>query len=337
MSNRIYEAYVVHENDQGKYKGNIEKKRVDDLPKHGVLIRVFYSSLNYKDALSATGHKGITNSYPHIPGIDAAGVIEHSDDRRFKEGQNVIVTSFGLGENTPGGYGQYIRVPGDWLVPMPEGLTPFESMVIGTAGFTAALGVYKLRQNDVFPEDGPILVTGATGGVGSLAVAILGRLGYNITAATGKLQKKDYLMMLGARDVIHRDKVKGQSSKPLLQSRWAGVVDTVGGSILDTAIRQTKPNGAVTCCGNILGAELNTNIYPFILRGVSLIGLDSGRCLMPLRKRIWRLLANEWKPTMLEQIAQEVSLSELDGEIKKILRGDQAGRIVVNLNINAQS
>lgn len=333
MSNRTFQAYVVHQNEKENYAGKITQQHIADLPKHDVLIRVHYSSLNYKDALSARGNKSVTRSYPHTPGIDAAGIIEHSDDRRFKEGQKVIVTSFDLGENTPGGFGQYIRVPADWVVPLPENLSLRESMILGTAGFTAGLGMYKLQHNSTFPEDGPVLVTGATGGVGSLAVAILDRAGYSVTAATGKLDKKGYLYGLGADTVINRDELEVESSKPLLSSRWAGVIDTVGGAMLDTAIRQTKQNGTVTCCGNILGPELNTNIYPFILRGISLMGIDSGRCLMPLRKRIWKRLSKQWKPAHLESISREITLEGLDKEIKKILRGGQTGRIVVNLNI----
>lgn len=333
MSTRTYKAMVVSEEDQGTFERHIRDLPVAELPNHDVLVRVQYSSLNYKDALSATGRKGVTQSYPHTPGIDAAGFIEHSDDRRFREGDPVIVTSFGLGEDTPGGFGQYIRVPGDWVVPLPEGLTLSEAMILGSAGFTAAYGIYKLQQNETYPEDGPILVTGATGGVGSLAVASLNQAGYKVTAATGKMDQTDFLKQLGANKIIHRDELKHSTDKPLLGSRWAGAIDTVGGSMLDTAIRQTRHNGTVACCGNILGGELKTSIYPFILRGVSLMGIDSGRCLMPKRKTIWRLLADRWKPADLERIAQEVSLDELEPEIKKILRGDQTGRTLVNHNI----
>ncbi len=333
MSTQTFKAVVVRENDEGKFGRAVEEKRLVDLPKHDVLVRVHYSSLNYKDALSATGNKGVTKSYPHTPGIDAAGVVEHSDDRRHKEGQRVIVTSFGLGEDTPGGFGQYIRVPGDWVVPLPAGLSLRESMMLGTAGLTAGLGAYKLQLDETYPEDGPILVTGATGGVGSLGVAILAQAGYSVTAATGKSDQKDYLERLGANKIIPRTNVNDTPSTPLLKSRWAGALDTVGGAMLDTVIRQTKRDGTVTCCGNILGHELHTNIYPFILRGVSLMGLDSGRCLMPLRKKIWKRLANQWKPSALDDICREITLEELDGEIKKILHGGQTGRIVVNLNM----
>lgn len=331
MSSNKFKALVVSELEKGVFARKIESRAIEDLPGHEVLVRVHYSSLNYKDALSATGDKGVTQNYPHTPGIDAAGIVEESSDKRFQEGDKVIVTSYDLGQNTPGGFGQYIRVPDDWVVPLPEGLTLRESMILGSAGFTAAYGVYKLQQNGAYPESGEVLVTGATGGVGSLAVTLLAREGYRVVAATGKTDQTDYLENLGANRIIHRDEVKNDSGRPLLHSKWAGVIDTVGGIMLDTAIRQTKHNGTVACCGNILGHELHTDVYPFILRGVSLMGIDSGICLMPLRKKIWSLLAGKWKPKNLEEMAKEVVLEQLEQEIKKILRGGQAGRILVNL------
>jgi len=326
-----FKALVVEETDNGSYQRSIKQRSVGDLPDHEVLVEVHYSALNYKDALSATGNKGVTQQFPHTPGVDAAGVVAKSDDGRFSAGDKVIVTSFDLGQNTAGGFGQYIRVPGDWIVPLPDGLSLRESMMLGTAGFTAAYGLHHLIQNGTNPADGPILVTGATGGVGSLAVALLNLNNFKITAATGKMEQEDYLKSIGAATVIDRNKLSDDSGKPLLGSRWAGAIDTVGGSILDVVLRQTQHNGTVACCGNILGGELSTSIYPFILRGVSLMGIDSGICLMPMRKTIWNLLAADWKPSCLDTICRECTLNELNNEIDKILEGGQVGKVTMNL------
>lgn len=329
--NNSFKALVVEETSEGTFQRDIRQWSLDDLPDNEVLIEVQYSSLNYKDALSATGNKGVTKNYPHIPGIDAAGTVAESQDDRFKKGSPVLVTGYDLGQNTPGGFGQYIRVPGDWIVPLPNSLSLRESMIIGTAGFTAAIGVHHLQHNDVQTSDGPILVTGATGGVGSMAVAILSKLGYQITAATGKLDRTSFLKELGASSVIHRDEVQDESSRALLSSRWAGAIDTVGGIMLDTAIRQTKLHGTVACCGNVLGHELHTNIYPFILRGIHLAGMDSGNCKMTMRNELWNKLASSWKPDKLNDMAQKRSLEELNKEIDRILEGKQVGRVLVNL------
>jgi putative YhdH/YhfP family quinone oxidoreductase len=328
---KSFKALVAEENPDGSFSQSIRDWDINKLPENDVLIRVHYSSLNYKDALSASGNKGVTKQYPHIPGIDAAGVIEKSSDKRFQKGDFVIVTSYDLGQNTSGGFGQYIRVPGDWIVPLPENLTLRESMTLGTAGLTAAIGVHHLKHNNIIPEKGPILVTGATGGVGTLAVMILSKLGYEVVGATGKSDRKNFLKEIGAASVIHRNEVQDESSKPLLSGRWAGVIETVGGIMLDTAIRQTKHNGTVACCGNVLGHELHTNVYPFILRGVTLAGIDSGNCLKDLRTQLWQKLADEWKPKHLDKISRECSLNELPEEIDRILEGKQVGRILINL------
>ncbi len=331
MKDSTYKALVVSETGEGTFNREVQTRSVSSLPPHEVLIEVHYSSLNYKDALSATGNKGVTRQFPHTPGIDAAGVVVESDSSRFNKGDKVIVTSFDLGQNTPGGFGQYISVPAGWIVPLPEGLSLKESMILGTAGFTAAYGVYKIVENGTAPEDGPLLVTGATGGVGSFAIALLSERGYEVTAATGKLDQQDYLKYLGARQVIGRDSVMTGPDKPLLKSKWAGALDTVGGAVLDRIIRQTKHNGTVACCGNVLGGHLNTSIYPFILRGVSLMGIDSGICLMPMRKQIWHLLATDWKIDKLSEMYHEATLDTLEKEIEKILKGKQVGRVLVNL------
>lgn len=333
MDRNTFKALVVSETDDKNYIREIKERPLDSLPDHDVLIKVHYSSLNYKDALSATGNKGITQQFPHTPGVDAAGVVEQSKDDRFREGDKVIVTSFDLGQNTSGGFGEYIRVPGDWIVPLPEGLTLRESMMLGTAGFTAAYGMYLIENNPTTPGNGPFLVTGATGGVGSLAVALLAKAGHEVIAATGKKDLEEFLKRLGASNVIHRDEVYSESDNPLLSGRWIGAVDTVGGEMLDAVLRQMKHNGTVACCGNVLGHHLRTSIYPFILRGVSLMGIDSGMCLMPMRRKLWKLLAGKWKLDLLDDIARECSLEELEKEIQRILNGRQVGRIIIKHRI----
>ncbi|WP_138432059.1 YhdH/YhfP family quinone oxidoreductase [Fodinibius saliphilus] len=325
-----FQALVVEEDD-GTFRRSIKELDIEDLPKHDTLVKVHYSSLNYKDALSASGNKGVTKEYPHIPGIDASGIVEESENSCFESGDKVLVTGYDLGQNTFGGFGEYIRVPSDWIVPLPENLSLRDSMILGTAGFTAAIGIHHLRHNAITSENSPILVTGATGGVGSMAVAILDQLGYKVTAATGKMDQKSFLKEIGATRVIHREEVQDNSGRMLLSSRWAAAIDTVGGNMLDTTLRQTQHNGVVACCGNVLGHELNTNIYPFILRGVHLAGMDSGNCLMNMRKKLWDKLATRWKPKKLAKIAKECSLDALDKEIKTILKGGQIGRVLVRI------
>lgn len=329
----IYRALVADKLDDGSMDLSVKKRNTRDLPDHDVLVRVHYSSLNYKDALSAGGNTGVTKSYPHTPGIDAAGTVEWCGNAGFKAGDKVIVTSYDLGQNIPGGFGEYISVPGEWVVPLPDGLSLKQSMIFGTAGFTAAYGVKKIVDQQIDPDDGKILVTGATGGVGTMAVMILSKLGYDVVAVTGKKEKHDFLKNLGAASVLSRDEVTEVSGAPMLSSRWIGSIDTVGGKMLDAVIRQTAHNGVVACCGNILGGKLDTSIYPFILRGVALMGVDSGICLMEDRLKIWGNLAGAWKPDiiLLEKVSKECTISDLPGEIKKIRDGRQSGRVLVTL------
>jgi acrylyl-CoA reductase (NADPH) len=334
MINSTYTAFVVEETTANAFIGKIRQQTVNELPAGDLLIRVHYSSLNYKDALSATGNKAVTRSYPHTPGIDAAGVVEESTTDAFAAGDQVIVTSYDLGMNTSGGFGQYIRVPADWALELPSGLTLKESMILGTAGFTAAMSVHRL-QEAVQPESGDILVTGATGGVGSVAVALLSKLGYSVVAVSGKVDAKGFLEGLGARQVISRDQVTQNSNRPLLTPRWAGAVDTVGGEILAAAIKATHPRGLVTCCGNVASPELPINVFPFILRGVTLAGIDSQNCPMALRRQVWAKLAGDWQLDMLEDMAEEISLFELNDAINEILHGQRKGRTVVNLDLNS--
>jgi len=326
-----YSALVAEKLEDGEMKLSVKSLNTRNFPHNDVLVRVEYSSLNYKDALSASGNPGVTKSYPHTPGIDAAGVVEWSDDDRFQEGDEVIVTSYDLGQNTPGGFGQFISVPGDWIVPLPGGLSLKESMMLGTAGFTAAYGVRNIIESGIQPGDGDIVVTGATGGVGSLAVAILSKIGFSVIAVTGKLDQHPFLENLGAKKIVSREEVTGVKSSPMLASRWKGGLDTVGGEMLDALLRQTAHNGVVACCGNVLGGDLHTSIYPFILRGISLMGIDSGICLMKDRTELWQQISEEWKPRQLGDICRECGLEQLKPEIKKILNGEQIGRVLVNL------
>lgn len=330
MNSHRFRALVVDEGSDGIFTRAVKERDIADLPPGEVLVRVAYSSLNYKDALSASGSRAVTRSYPHTPGIDAAGVVAESTVASVRPGASVIVTSYDLGMNTPGGFGQYIRVPAAWVVPLPAGLTLRESMILGTAGFTAGLSVDRLSAA-VAPERGPILVTGASGGVGSLAVAILARLGYEVIAVSGKADAGPFLQGLGAREVIGREQLANQRDRALLKARWAGAIDTVGGEILAAAIKSTEPEGVVTCCGNVASAELNLTVYPFILRGITLAGIDSQSCPMPRRQRVWSRLAGDWKITGLEQICQVVLLEELSGRIDSMLQGRLKGRTLVDL------
>lgn len=327
--NRIFKALVVEEVD-GTYLRGIKEKTIDELPAGDLLVRVHYSSLNYKDALSASGNKGVTKSYPHTPGIDAAGVVAWSASPDFKVGDEVIVTGNDLGMNTAGGYGQYIRVPSSWAVKMPQGLSPKESMILGTAGFTAAIMVKKLT-DVVAPVDGEIVVTGATGGVGSVSIALLSALGYRVVAVSGKTEESDFLKKLGAARVVSRTEIMKEEPRPLLSASFAGAVDTVGGVMLENILKAVKPYGVVTCCGNVASPKLNLTVFPFILRGVSLIGISAQNTPMPLRQEVWNRLAGDWKPVSLLDLYTEISLEELSAYIDKILGGKIKGRTLVNM------
>jgi putative YhdH/YhfP family quinone oxidoreductase len=324
---------VVTETEDKQFIRKIAEKSIADLPPGEVLIKVEYSSLNYKDALSASGNKGVTRKYPHTPGVDAAGVVAESSHADFKPGDKVLVTGYDLGMNTSGGYEEYIRVPAAWVVPLPDNLSLRESMIYGTAGFTAALSCYKMINNGVTPDKGPVLVTGATGGVGSIALAILVKSGYEVVAVNGMVDEKDYLLELGAKEVISIEDADDKSGRPLLKPRWAGAIDTVAGNILATAIKTTKYGGTVTCCGNVGSAELSTSIYPFILNGVSLLGIDSVNCPVDLRLTVWNKIASDWKLDHLETITTELdSLESLDERIGLILQGKNKGRAIVKVS-----
>lgn len=322
---------VVTETEDNQFVSEIKDRNIDDLPKGDVLIKVKYSSLNYKDVLSSIGNRGVTKKYPHTPGIDAAGTVVESFSEEFKAGETVIVTSYDLGMNTSGGFGQYIRVPKEWVVRMPENLSPRESMVFGTAGFTAALSVYRLIDYGITPDMGRILVSGATGGVGSIAVSILTKAGFDVVAVNGVVDEKDFLLKIGAKEVISIEEATDSTGKPLLKGLWAGGIDTIGGDILATTIKSTNPDGAVTCCGNVGSHDLPLNVYPFILRGVTLMGIDSQNCPMPIRLKVWHTIASEWKLEHLELLTTEIPLDGLSERIELILQKKHKGRTIVRL------
>ena len=325
-----FRAMVVEEDSEGGFARSVQQRTVADLPDGDLLVKVLYSSLNYKDALSATGNRGVTRRYPHTPGIDVAGVVVASRVDHFSAGDEVIVVGHDLGMNTAGGFGQYVRVPADWAVHCPQTMTLRESMVYGTAGFTAAMSLQQLLVHGVKPDVDPVLVTGATGGVGSVAVALLAGQGFEVVAATGKADAMGFLKDLGASEVVSRQDVT-DVSRPLLREQWAGVVDTVGGDMLATAIAATKHSGCVTCCGLVASPQLLTTVYPFILRGVTLVGIDSVECDHDLRSELWGKLAADWRIDGLDSLAREVSLDQLSPEITRILEGGQQGRVLVNL------
>lgn len=328
---QTFKAMVVSETAEKTFAREIKQRALSDLPAGELIIEVKYSSLNYKDALSATGNKGVTRKYPHTPGIDAAGVIVDSTTKLFGVGEQVTVTGFDLGMNTSGGFGEYVSVPALWATKLPQSLSLKDSMGYGTAGLTAALCIIRLMASGLTKESGEVLVTGATGGVGSVAVAILGKLGFNVVAATGKTSEHDFLKGLGAKTIISREEADDTSGRPLQKPRWAGVVDTVGGNILATALKTAKYGGLVAACGNAMSPELNVNVFPFILRGVSLLGVDSVEIPMRARQMAWSKLAGEWRID-LSSIVKEVSLEELNPQIDAILKGGVRGRVVVDLS-----
>ncbi len=328
MEDNKYKAFVTKESDSG-FSNSIENLSTADLKDNDLIVKVSYSSLNYKDALSASGNKGVTREYPHTPGIDAVGEVIESNSSDFKTGEKIIVTGYDLGMNTYGGFGQYISIPANWAIPLPKELTEAEAMSIGTAGLTAGLCVRKLVMNDLTPDSGDVLVTGASGGVGSVAVMVLSKLGFKVVALTGKKDQADYLESLGASSVIMRSEMEEQG-KPLQKGIYQGGVDTVGGNILSNFISQTSQRGAITCCGNVASDKLQTSVFPFILRGVTLIGIDSAESLLEVKKEIWNHFSNDWKID-LEKITKEVQLESLSEEVDKILKGEQIGRIRVNL------
>ena len=321
-----FKAFVTEETENG-FVSNVIERTLEDLPEGDVLIKVLFSSLNYKDALSASGNKGVSRNYPHSPGIDAAGIVEESNSDEFSIGDEVIVTGYDLGMNTSGGFSEYIRVPKEWIIKKPDNLELEESMAYGTAGLTAGLCVRKILISGIKPDDGEVFVTGATGGVGIVAVMLLAKLGFDVVAITGKDTETDLLKSLGAKEVINRSEFEGEMKSPLAKPRWAGGVDAVGSDILSNLISATHQRAAIACCGMVGGVNLNTSIFPFILRGLSLLGIDSAETLIDVKKEIWNNFASDWKLEKINDQIKDGGLEELSSEIEKILNGKQVGRI----------
>ncbi len=328
--NNYFDSLLTIKNKDGTFDNIIKERHIDDLPDGDILIRVEYSSLNYKDALSAFGFKGITKSYPHTPGIDAAGIVVESNNNQFPIDTAVIVTGFDLGMNTSGGFAEYIRVPSQWVVKCPDKLSTKEAMMLGTAGLTAGLAI-DLLQKQCKMERAKVIVSGATGGVGSIGVRLLSLIGADVTAITGKMDSEQFLLGLGASEIIYRNKFIESTKLPLNKGVYNAAIDVVGGTILSCIIASMKPNGIITTCGNVGGPNFETTVFPFILRANSLIGIDSANCSIEKRKLIWDYFSSEWKFNEMESMSRIVRLDGIVPEIKKILKGEQTGRVLLEL------
>jgi acrylyl-CoA reductase (NADPH) len=318
-------------NDDGRINGRLVDASLDELTPGTVVVRVEWSSVNYKDALAATGAGRILRTFPLIGGIDLAGTVVSSEDPRFAPGAPVLATSFDLGVANDGGYAEYARVPADWVVPMPDGLSAYESMAIGTAGFTAALSILEMERNGLEPGRGPVIVTGATGGVGCMAVQSLAAAGYTVTALTGKADQADLLRALGAREVVLRTELE-MGTRPLEKAVWAGAIDAVGGDVLAWLTRTTSYGGVIACSGLTAGTELHTTVLPFILRAVKLLGIDSAMCPMPVRRDVWRRLGSDLKPRHLNKVTTDITLDDLPRAFDTLLKGQARGRFVVRVS-----
>ncbi len=326
-----FKAYLIDQDENRKAAGRMGTLAPEQLDAGEVLIRVHYSSINYKDALAATGAGKIIRRFPCVGGIDLSGEVVESADPRFKAGDAVIATSFDIGVAHHGGYAQYARVPAGWVVPLPAGLDLFEAMALGTAGFTAALGVVRMEDNGLAPANGPVIVTGATGGVGGLAIDMMSRLGYHVVALTGKEAEADYLKGLGAAEIKLRSSIELDKVRPLEASLWAGAVDNVGGPILHWVLATMKQAGTVASIGNAASFKLDTTVFPFILRGVSLLGIDSGYMGFPTRQRVWDRLAGDLKPRKLAEVTRTIGFDELPGAFDDFIQGRVKGRTVVRI------
>jgi putative YhdH/YhfP family quinone oxidoreductase len=326
-----FSCYLVEKDAEGSISAGFSRRNIDELPPGEVLVRVSYSSLNYKDGLAARGNPGVARRLPHIPGVDAAGLVENSSSPDFSPGQPVLVTGHDFGSGRWGGWAEYIRVPADWVIPLPPTLGLEEAMSLGTAGFTAALCVRRLIENGIGPETGEVVVTGSTGGVGSIAVMILASLAYRVAAVTGKADRTEWLRGLGAATVLKREEVDIAGGNPLLKGRWAGAVDTVGGNTLATLLRTTMTGGCVTACGLVGGTEFATSVHPFILRGVSLCGVDSAWIPRARRLETWELLAAKWKPAALSDVSITMGWKAIPELVESILAGGIVGRRVIRI------
>jgi putative YhdH/YhfP family quinone oxidoreductase len=321
-----YSAYYVEEKD-GVFSASISKLELEKPADGFVQIKVSHSSLNYKDALSASGNKGVTRNYPFVPGIDAAGIITDANSSSFNEGDEVIVTGYDLGMNTPGGFGEYINVPAGWVVKKPSALTSLEAMSIGTAGLTAAASALKIYESSQ-ESDLPVLVSGATGGVGSIGVMLMSKLGKEVSALTGKSTSTDFLKSIGASNIIMRDEYLEAPAKAMERPMFSSAIDTVGGNVLSKMLPQISPHGVVACCGNVAGIEVNTTVFPFILRGITLSGIDSAESSLAFKTSIWNKFADEWNLDLSSMI-KTVTKENLQQEIDLILQGGQQGRVVL--------
>lgn len=324
-------AYVVEKIEDKKFESGVREIDIPEIGENEVLIKATYSSLNFKDALSSVGNPGVTKVFPHVTGIDVAGTIEKSNSDEFSIGQKVLVTGYDMGMNTNGGHSEFVKVPASWVINMPEGISDKEIMTFGTAGLTAALSVNELLNNGISKESGEILVTGATGGVGSIAVSILNKLGFNVVAISGKEDKIQFLKDIGAKEVILRNNFDVENRKPMVKERFAGVIDTVGGNILAEALKAIKYDGVATCCGLTLSHELSTNIFPFILRGIRLIGIDSVETKRAKKEEAWAKIATEFKINTLKELTNEITLDEIKDAYTTLLEGKAIGRYLVKM------
>lgn len=328
-----FRALVVREQADGSFSKKFEMRTISELPSHQVLIKVTHAALNFKDALSANGHKGITKKYPHTPGVDAAGVVVEDASGTFMPGTKVICTSYDLGMNTSGAFAQFIRVPAEWVVPMPEQWTSYQAMVLGTAAYTVGLALYKMERNGQHPSMGEVVVTGASGGVGTLAIAILKKAGYTVIASTGKKENEDFLLEIGAARCISREEVADVSAKPITAPKWAGGIDNVGGQTLVGLLKSCSKEGNIACVGLVGSPQLSLTVYPFILNGVNLLGVDSAETPRQERLKIWSLLAEKWMPECWNKLGKEVGLDEIPAAMDAMLKGQTLGRIVANIGI----
>jgi acrylyl-CoA reductase (NADPH) len=326
-----FKALLVEETANKQFTLNIVNRSVSDLPENDLLVNVHYSSLNYKDALSASGNKRVSRYFPHTPGIDAAGVVVRDKSGTFSPGDEVVMFGYDLGMNTPGGLGQMISIPANWAVKRPDNLTLKEAMSYGTGGLTAALCVQKLEKMGARPEDGPVAVTGSTGGVGSISIALLKQLGYSVVAFSGKPEQTAHLKSIGADEVLHRDVLNEVAEVPMGKERWAHGIDTLGGDYLSNLLKQIKSGGGVSACGLAAADSFSSSVYPFIIRGVSLLGVDSVNIPLSDKQHIWQRVASDMKLPNLQNLCEEISLEQTPEYLKRFIQAKVVGRYLVNL------